>query len=404
MAEKPKKTNFMPASAGNNENLILRLLKQSGPLSQAQLRKMTGLQSSTTSYVVSRLREKGMIVEQKGQSARRGAKPVMVSLNPKGKYAAGAEINPNYILIGFFDFRNREIESVRIVTGSRPDPEQAVNLLEINLRGLLGKHEIAHERLAGIGVTLSGTITPDGAVELASPLGWKAVPLRQMLLDKFDAPVSVHTTKVRILAEISREPSLSSQNVLYFNIADGVGATMIIDGKLAQGSAGRAGEIGHIIAEPDGPRCGCGHKGCFETFISGPAIASKVRKDAAESTRPVLNEQINDEDLPEEVIKKISAAYQDKNHYAAELLDETADYVGKAAAVAINCFDPEVVILGGYVAQTFFNRFTERIKQYIKSAVYDNEARDIRIIPAAAGQKALITGVSHAVLDKYLGT
>jgi len=199
-----KKTIDTKNTGVRTEKLILALLRQHTQLSQSQICEMANLGSSTVCYIVGRLREKGLIIEKQGQSLKRGPKPVAVSINPRGQFVVGVEINPDNILIGLFDFNCRLIETTQVLLSDDRSPENIGNTLEINLRGLLGKHRIEHKKLSGVGVVLSGSISRDGIVELSSPLGWKSVPLRQMLIDRLKVPVMVCTTRVRLLAENSK--------------------------------------------------------------------------------------------------------------------------------------------------------------------------------------------------------
>lgn len=389
-------------SAGvRNEKLILALLRQHTRLSQTQICEMANLGSSTVCYIVGRLREKGLVLEKKGKSTKRGAKPVSVSINPKGQFIVGIEINPNNILTGLFDFNCQPVETTQVLLSDDRSPENICNTLEINLRGLLGKHRIEHKKLSGVGVVLSGSISGDGVVELSSPLGWKAVPLRQMLIDRLKVPVMVCTTRVRLLAENSQAHDLHYKNVLSFNIADGVGSHAIIDGRLLNGSTSRGGEIGHIIVDPSGPRCGCGHKGCLESFISGPALTKMIRYDIEKGRRTILKDTVLADDLPETVISKWGQALKDKDDYSLKLCAFIAGHFSRIAAIAINCYDPDTVVIGGYVSKQCFEFLARAIREKIATDVYDNDSRDIQIKAARFGHEALVIGAARTAFQQF---
>lgn len=390
-------------SAGvRNEKLILALLRQHTQLSQAQICEMANLGSSTVCYIVSRLREKGLVVEKKGKSTKRGAKPVSVSINPCGQFIVGIEINPDNILIGLFDFNCRLMETTQVLLSDDRSPKNICNTLEINLRGLLGKHHIEHKKLSGIGAVLSGSISKDGIVELSSPLGWKSVPLRQMLINRLKVPVMVCTTRVRLLAENSQAHDLHYKNVLSFNIADGVGSHAIIDGHLLHGSTSRSGEIGHIIVDPDGPECGCGHKGCLESFISGPALAKMIRGDIEKGCRTILKDTVVTDDFPETVISKWGQAIESKDDYSLKLCEFVAEHFSRIAAIAINCYDPDIVVLAGYVSKQCFESLAQSIRKRIATDVYDSDSRDIQIKAARFGREALVIGVAKTAFQQFL--
>jgi len=392
-------------SAGQrNEKLVIALLREKGSLSQAQICENIGLQSSTVSYIVGRLREKQLIIEQVGQSAKRGAKPTVIKINPNGQFIVGVEINPSYILAGLFNFSSESIDNIKVPLDSERTVENVISLLEINIKGLLSKNDIPDDKLIGIGVTLSGSISKQGVVQLSSPLGWKNVPLKKLFSDKFECPVDIYTTKVRLLAEMNIEPRLSSQNIVYLNVANGVGSTIVIDGRLIHGSTNRCGELGHIVIDSNGPICGCGQKGCLEAHISSPAIAAKIRNDISNGVKTILSEQIDDTDIPEEVIKKWSIAAGQGDKYALSIRDFIADKLSGSAVMAINLYDPDIIILAGYVNDANADYFAKAIKSRFATDVYDESSRNIEIIPARIKEQALIRGVVAAVLQKEFET
>lgn len=388
-----------PKSAGiSNEKLVLRILRQNGEISQAQVCELTGLRSSTLSYITGRLREKNLITERTGESTKRGAKPVMLSINPRGKLIMSISINPGHTVIGLFDF-NCELMEKSDVYHNNNSVDNICELIETNARELLAKYQASESNLLGIGVVVSGTVSPEGVVGLSSPLGWKNVALKQILNEKFRCSVQIYSTRVRFLAEIGIDNSLASKSVLYLNVADGVGGTLYADGKILSGATGRFGELGHIIVEPDGPMCGCGHRGCLEGVISGPALAKKIKADIAAGQETILSKNVEENDTAESVLSNLSNAQDKGDAYALSLRKRIAEYLSKIAAVAINCFDPQVVMLAGYVMNHSAEFFARAIEKKLECEVYDNKSRRIEITQARAGKDVLIKGVAMAVLQ-----
>ncbi len=392
-------------SAGlSNEKLVLSLLRKHGPLSQAQLCKLSKFSSSTSSYIVGRLREKNLIVESQGQSAKRGAKPTNISINPRGAHVVGVEINPSHINTGIFDFNGEKIDSVSTPLPADVDyqPPTIVRQIVDILKPLLRKHDIDEMKLLGVAVTLSGSITKNGVVKLSSPLGWKNVPLQQMIQEHFQAPVFIHPTRVRLLAETSLSNKDEFRNVLYLNVADGVGASVISDGELIRGATDRSCEIGHIVIDCNGPLCGCGNHGCLEAYISGPALTKRIIEDVAADKETSLTSTVSKGDNPEIVIGKWGQALIDNDRYAQQLRDMVADKLSRAAAIIINCYDPDIILLAGYVSQQCADFLIDKIHDRIKLEVYDGSSRPITIIPARSGNEALIRGGAIAVLQSAM--
>ncbi|MHC4929127.1 MAG: ROK family transcriptional regulator [Planctomycetota bacterium] len=383
-----------------NERLVIDLLRDQGPLSQAMICTITGLGSSTISYIVRRLREKGLILEKVGHSTRRGAKPVLIDINSTGQFIIGTEINPSYLLIGLFDFNANLVDDIKLSLKLDHSVEKVVHLLEVNVKGLLSKNDIASDKLVGVGVTLSGSISSEGKVQLSSPLGWRNVSLKENLSQIFHCSVDIYTTKVRLLAEMDVQPPLLSKNIVYLNVANGVGSTVLVDGKIIHGATNRCGELGHVVIDPEGPLCGCGQQGCLEAHISGPAIIKKIKGDIAAGINSELAELINSQDTPEDNVKKLKQAIESKDPYAIEIREFIADRLSRSAAMAINLFDPDSLILAGYVSEICPDYFAEHINHRFESDVYDQSSRNIQVISARAGQQALINGVAAAVLQE----
>lgn len=399
-----KKSPIDSKSAGKrNEKLILSLLREHKTLSQTELCRLVGIGSSTASTIVSRLREKGLVIENQGESTRRGPKPINISINPQSAYVIGVEINPSYVTIGLFDFVGNLVDKIRLSLGADHSVEHVTNLLSINLLGILSRHSIPPAKVLGVGITLSGSVCKDGIVSLSSPLGWKDVPLRDLLKSMTPFATFVYSNRVRLLSEIAKDPSLAAKNILYLNVAGGVGSTIYMGGKLVFGATGRYGEIGHTVVDPNGPQCGCGHRGCLEAVISGPALAARIRHDL-QSRDSVLKEKLKENGrlTPEEIIGLWGQAVGEQDPYALELRDFFADHVRRMAAAAINAYDPEVVILGGYVILQFPDYLIEKIRETIPAAVYEDSHREIQILKAGAGEDVLISGVASAVFQDSL--
>ena len=382
-----------------NEKLVLQIIRQYGELSQSHICKLTGLGSSTVSYITGRLREKNLILERTGQSNKRGAKPVILSINPEGRFIISISINPSHVVVGLFDFTCKLKEEIDVALDGDNSVQNVCSVAEITAHGLLGKYKISEQDLLGIGVVLSGTISPEGVVKLSSPLGWKDVALKEILSEKFQCDTAIYSTRVRFLAEIRVDPELVSKSALYLNVADGVGGTLFADGRIVDGATGRFAELGHIVVDSNGPLCGCGHRGCLEAFVSGPAIAKKIRADIDSGIDSSLISQITADDIAEDVVSKWGQAIARGDSYSMKVRENVAEHLSRIAAMAIDCFDPQVVVLAGYVLNQSIDYFAKAIEARLGTDVYDNQSRKIEITPAKAGKDVLINAVATAILQ-----
>lgn len=374
-------------------------LRDRGQLSQKELCALTQLGSSTVSSIVARLRDKEMIVETQGKSHTRGPKPVLLAINRMGRYLVGAELNPAYVRIGLFDFHTSILDHIPIPLASK-DVEHVIQTLTENALALLGKHEINKSSVLGMGVTISGTISNQGEVELSSTFGWKHVPLQKRLSEMTGVDVHIFTTRVRLLSELSLTGQDQYPNALYLNVADGVSCNVIAEGHLFHGSSHRSGEIGHIIVSPQGPLCGCGHRGCLEALIGGPALAGRIQQDLKNGTPSILHELISRQDNHRTIISKWGLALRQKDDYALQLQKDVVQHLAWAAAIAINLYDPAMIILAGYVCDQCQRELAQAIQASMQTHVYDGQARDIPIRPAKAADERYILGAVIGVLQQ----
>lgn len=377
-------------------------LRDRGQLSQKELCALTQLGSSTVSSIVARLREKEMIVETQGKSHTRGPKPVLLAINRQGRYLVGVELNPAYVRIGLFDFHTAILDHIQIPLSSK-EVEHVLQTLTVNALGLLTKHDINKSSVLGMGVTISGTISNWGEVELSSTFGWKHVPLQKRLSDEMGVGVHIFTTRVRLLAELSLTGQDQYSNALYLNVADGVSCNVIAEGHLFHGSSHRSGEIGHIIVDPKGPMCGCGHQGCLESLIGGPALAGRIQQNIENGTDTVLRDLISCQDNHRTIISKWGLAMRQKDAYALKLQKEMAQHLAWAASIAINLYDPAMIVLAGYVCDQCQRELGVAIEAAMGTQVYDGQARTIPIRPAKAADERYILGAIIGVLQQTSG-
>ena len=386
-----------------NEIMILRMLREHKRLSQSQLCRLAAIKTSTASSIVARLREKGFVTETRGISSNRGPKPIILELNPNSRFIFAVEINPGYILLGLVNFLGELVDKIRIALGHDHSVKHVTDLLTINVPGMLNKNNIENDKVLGLGLTLSGSVLPDGTVTLSSPMAWNDIPLKQNLQPFFGFPVFIYNNRVRLLAEIAHDPDLARRNILYLNTADGVGSTVYMDGKLVFGATGRYGETGHIVIDPNGPKCGCGNIGCLEAFVSGPALIEKIRKDLEAGSADCFKNQLDKQEAsttPEEILSNWHTCIEKKNPYALSLCDFASEHISNIAAMLINCYDPDIVMLAGYVSEQIHDTLAEKIRQLIKTSVYESDMRNIEIVGTRIGKNALIIGVTNAVLNE----
>ncbi len=205
--------------------------------------------------------------------------------------------------------------------------------------------------VAGIGLGVPGPVDfKRGILRLAPNLnGWENVPLRDIMLEKFSVPVFLgNDADVAALAEHRFGAGRGVSDMVYMTISTGIGGGLIFNNHLFTGGNGLGGEVGHTVADPRGPRCGCGNYGCLEMMASGTAIARRARERIAAGEPSLLTEMVSG-DLERLTAKEVSDAGHQGDALATAVFEEAGVYLGAAIVGMMYVLNPSLFVLGGSV-------------------------------------------------------
>jgi glucokinase len=252
----------------------------------------------------------------------------------------------------------------------------------------------AIDALMGIGVAVPGPIDLEAGV-LASPpnlQGWKNVPLVRLLEERTGAPVLLENdANAAAVGEHAFGAGRGAQNMIYITISTGIGGGIIADGRIYPGATGAAGEIGHVVVDPAGPRCGCGRYGCLEAFASGTAIAREGKYSAAEDRSPALLELAGrDGTITAEMVAE---AARDGDPEAQAIIAVAAHALGLGLVTLVHLFNPELIVIGGG-ASKIGAPLLEPAEVYMRAHSFPLMAQAVRVVPAATGGTAGILGAA----------
>ena len=268
---------------------------------------------------------------------------------------------------------------------------------DIETMQALARDLLAGEHPAAIGVSFGGPVdATTGTVRLSHHVpGWENVPLRPMLEAGFGAPASVdNDANVAALGEHRFGAGRGCKDLLYITISTGVGGGWILNGQPWRGAEGMAGEIGHTVVDPNGPRCLCGKQGCVERLASGPYIAQRAREWLAQAQGgpgergQVLRDLVGN-DADKVTAQLISQAAAQGDDLAWEALQVAAWALGVGIGNAANLVNPERFILGGGVTKSG-DRFWEVVRRVARETALPEVHFDI--VPAALGDDAPLWG------------
>ncbi|MEQ7123925.1 ROK family protein [Actinopolymorpha sp. B11F2] len=247
--------------------------------------------------------------------------------------------------------------------------------------------------IQGVGVGCGGPMRwPAGVVSPVNLLPWRDFPLRDRLSAAYpDVPVRVHNDAVAVVvAEHWRGAGRGVANMLGMVVSTGVGGGLVLGGRLIDGRSGNAGHVGHIVADPTGPECGCGGRGCVEAIARGPALVTWARQQGwRQDDEAATAKHLADDALAGDKIAR--KAFERAGHAVG---------IGIASAVAL-C-DLELVVVGGGVSQVGGLLF-EPLEQSLRTYARIEFARDVVVRRASLDQNAGIVGAAAFVLagDQY---
>jgi glucokinase len=266
---------------------------------------------------------------------------------------------------------------------------------------------IKNRTVQGIGACMPGQIDPDKGMPLAPTPnipGWARLPVKKAL-SVFGVPVYIENdANTAALGEQSFGIGRGSRNLLFLTLGTGIGGGIIVDGKIYRGSFCYAGEVGHVVVQKDGIKCGCGNYGCLETVASGTGVARRMMARLKETKIPLTPPSpLWGEDKGEGPNFRITAKQvfdlaKRGNKTALSVVRETGYYLGVAIAGFINVLDPELVVIGGKMSEAG-ELLMRQIRKNVKGRTMPSKAKCPRIVRAKLGADAGLIGAAALVFS-----
>jgi predicted NBD/HSP70 family sugar kinase len=333
---------------------VFRHLIDHGPISRPDLGVGTGLARATTSAVINDLMRRGLVAELDAvQQGGRGRPVRLLDLDDERYAVTGLEIGFGRLAAAVYSLRGRSLFRVeRAVQVEATNPRALLRQAAGVLYEALDLVEDDNRRLLGVGVSVAGLVdASSGTIKYAPSLGWRDVALSSGVTEAVGgrAPVLLDSTaNFAALAERRHRGRNGSHvdSLVYLTGTYGISAGIITGGRLWRGERGTAGEVGHLIVDPDGQRCVCGRRGCFDTRAGMSAIVDSALAAAKRPRRAGRDAAA----LPAAVDELVSlAAGGDPGVVAA--LAEAGTWLGRGAALICAILDPRTVVLGGDYAR-----------------------------------------------------
>ena len=299
------------------------------------------------------------------------------------------------ILAGVFNPQLKCLGRSKMSTKSERGPDPVINRIARCVQDVVDECDLNLKQVKGVGVGAPGAVDPEsGRVIFAPNLGWEDVPLKKELEKQLELPVFVENdcsscTLGVYDIELDRKP----RNMIGIFIGTGIGGGLILEGKLYSGFNRTAGEVGHMVLEVTGPKCGCGNRGCFEALASRAAIFRKIQTAIKDGQKTLLTEMLGD-DLENLRSGDLRKAIKRGDKFVEGVIEEAAEYTGIAVANLINIFNPEIVVLGGGVIQALEDEMMAIIVETATDYAMPGTTKGIEIIASKLGDDAGIFGAA----------
>lgn len=363
------------------------------------LAKHLNVSTPKTNELIIELIQDGVVCDLGKINSGVGRKPNIYGLVASSAYFIGIEVNRESINIGLMDFCETFLKVTREIPFHLEDSPETLDQLCDIIEKFLDSLTIPLDKIRGIGINLTGRINHQTGYSY-SFFNFSEIPLSKIIETKIGIPTYLENdTRAMAFGEFYCGVVSHEKDVLFINLDEGIGMGIMINGELYYGKSGYAGEFGHIPILNNDIICHCGKKGCLETEASGVAITEQFIKKLKTGSTSILTSSISDVSRIK-FIDIVNAALND-DMLAIEIISEAGEKIGRGIAILINLYNPELIILGGTLAET-----DALIRLPIKSAINKFSLNlvntDTELKMSQLGKKAGVVGACLLVRNKVL--
>ncbi len=376
---------------------IIEYTRSHKPVTRPLLAERLSASLPTISVAVRELLESEILVEDGYLKSSGGRRASLLELNPDFLHSLGLSVGMSGVRGVIADLSGRVIKERSLYFEVAPTRQDVLDAL-VGMTGFLldGAERIPE----GIGCGISGLVRQRDGVSIRFPYidDWRDVPVAAILKEHFGLDAFVENdVNACTLAELRFGAGRGLHNFLYAFIGRGIGLGIVVGGDLYRGAGGNAGELGHIALCSDGLLCQCGNYGCLETVAGPESVVSQVRK-AIESGAV---SSIETGPGGEVAFMSVLEAAEAGDRLAENVVSRAAEHLGSALANMANLFDPEVIILGGLLANAS-DRILDTLRRVFDSGVLPSIAPDIELVVSRLGEVSGALGAAEVVFQNRL--
>ena len=390
----------LPKMGDFNQSVILETIRRSDEgLSRTELVSATGLSAQTVTNITRRLLDEQLISEAGRTISGPGKPRTMLRLNAASKMSIGVHLDPALMTFVLLDLAG-SVVAHRTERTPTNEPSRIIEAMAATIGDLIGAGA-DRERIAGIGVAAPGPLDVARGTVIDPPklLSWYRVPLRDALAEATGFPVTLEKdTTAAAVAELWTGDDPPGASFLFVYLGSGIGTALVLDGEVVRGTSHNAGEVGHIIVDPDGPLCGCGQRGCVDVVCTPQAIVEYAEH------RGVLTDDrpSSDAESVDGSFTMLCSRAASGDDSATEVLERAAAHISVLISSLTNMLDVDRVVLGGPFWSRLAQVYLNRLPQLLEKQSTTRAVRSLPVSGTVVGDDVGAVGAACVVLDEVL--
>ena len=305
----------------------------------------------------------------------------------------GVDLGGTKILAGVFDAKLNLLGSYKMSTKPQRGPEGVVERIARCIEDAVDECDLDMARVKAIGVGAPGSVDSEKGLVLFAPnLEWKDFPLVERLQRLVEVPVLLENDcSISMMGVYEVELKSKPRSVVGIFVGTGIGGGLIINGELYRGATRCAGELGHMVVDINGPKCGCGNRGCLEALASRTALFRRIRQAVKEGQTTLLSEMLG-RDLEDMRSGDLRKAIKRGDKFVERVVEEASEFIGIAVGNIANILGPEVIILGGGVMEALAEEILPTVQKIARDHAMPGALKGVTIVASSLADHAGITG------------